>query len=269
MTGQGQAYGAITILNATATGIGCSLAVAAGATAQWSWQGTGLQWQREPDDRVARAVLDTLGGTGASAACQTAFPTQRGIKTSSSAAAALLQAAHADRSTTLTPAELVRASVQVCRRAGVTLTGAWDDQWAVVHGGCHLTDNHADDWLASLPVTPWHVAVWVPEARIDKRLLAGLDASALRQPMQRARTLAEAGRVAEAMTLNGEIFTRFYAAAGLPVSLQPARVALAAGALGAGLSGTGPAVAALFDDPADLPAVPGGTWQWTRAVPAA
>ena len=83
-----------------------------------------------------------------------------------------------------------------------------------------------------------------------------------------ALALAQAGRVAEAMTANGRAYHAAYAAAGLAVDDLPVRVALSRGALGAGLSGTGPAVAALFDRRVALPPVAGGTWRWTRTVPA-
>jgi shikimate kinase len=150
----------------------------------------------------------------------------------------------------------------------VTLTGAFDDQAAVTLGGCHLTDNRRDAVLQTLPAERWHVAVWVPDEPLPKALLHGLDTAAAAKEARAAEHLATHGRIPEAMTRNGQAFTRLYAAAGLPVDGRAAEVALAHGALGAGLSGTGPAVAALFDAPTELPAVHGGQWLWTRTVEA-
>ena len=267
--GRGTAHGAVTILNATATGIGCALAVEAGADAAWTWRSdAALTLEGAPDDRLARAVQQRLGGRGAHVAATTRFPAGRGLKTSSSAACALLRAAHAADGGRIEDRAVLRDAVAAARTAGVTLTGALDDQAAVTMGGCHLTDNRRDAVLQRLPAERWHVAVWVPDAAIPKARVAAVDAGAVAAEARAAQSLAERGHLAAALTANGRAFTRLYTAAGLPVDARPADVALAHGALGAGLSGTGPAVAALFDAPAALPAVPGGTWTWTRAVEA-
>jgi shikimate kinase len=266
--GVGTAHGAVTILNATATGIGCALAVEAGALARWSWRGEGLVLDGAPDDRLARAVQAQCGGSGAEVSSSTRFAPARGLKTSSSAAAAMLRAAHSARGDDLEDRVLLRRAVAASRDAGVTLTGAFDDQAAVTLGGCHLTDNRRDAILQTLAPGPWHVAVWIPDHPLPKTRLQGIDASAVAKDARAAEHLATHGRLAEAMTRNGQAFTRLYLAAGLPIDARAAEVALAHGALGAGLSGTGPAVAALFDEPVTLPEVAGGHWMWTRTVEA-
>ena len=199
---------------------------------------------------------------GASIRTSSQVPAARGLKTSSSAAAAMLRAAGIPES------NIEVASVEACMRAGVTLTGAFDDQVAVVRGGCHLTDNGAKRVLATLFTQPWHVAIWVPEQGIPKTEVAGIQATTIRDDILAAEDRLLADDIGSAMTLNGRAFQRLYAAAGLPVRDDPVDVALAHGALGAGLSGTGPAVAALFDDVVDLPAVEGGSWLWTRVQEA-
>lgn len=275
MSGRGHAHAAVTVLNATATGIGCALAVAGGVEATWQWLAqpdAALQVDGAPDDKLVRAVRDHVGpGRAARVRVASTYPSARGLKTSSSAAAALVQAAYADAGASVRAAELVTHAVAVSRRAGVTLTGALDDQTACVSGGCQLTDNRTGTHLATIPLPPLHVAVWVPDASIPKARVAALDtASTADEVRGLAARVAGGGveAVAHALTANGRAFHRLYAAAGLPVDDAPTRVALAAGALGAGLSGTGPAVAALFAAPAVLPPVPGGRWQWTRTVPA-
>lgn len=271
--GRGRAHGAITVLNATATGFGCSLATHAATTATWQWTGdaeshietggagTGLV------EAVAHRMAAHLGlgDAGARVNVQAPFPPSRGLKTSSSAAAALVRAAFDSAGAPGSDADVERLAVECSRDAGVTLTGAFDDQVAVTRGGCHVTDNRRLEVVASVAVEPWHVAVWVPAASIPKSRLRDLDATPLAQAADNVKTLILQGDVAKALTDNGRLFTRFYAAAGLPVSEQPALTALRAGALGAGLSGTGPAVAALFAERVPLEAVAGGTWTWSRA----
>lgn len=272
MTGRGAAYGAVTILNATATGIGCALAVRGGAEATWTPRSDAtLHLRGGPDDRLARAVAaecaDLLASSGADITVTCASPAARGLKTSSSVAAALVRAVGSASGRTLDDADVEARSVAAARRAGVTLTGAFDDQCATVRGGCHVTDNAAQRVLASPKASPWRVAIWVPQAAVPKERVRAVDVSAAAAGARQAERLARDGRLPEAMTANGRAFHAAYTAAGLPVDDRPTQVALQHGALGAGLSGTGPAVAALFDRQVALPAVPGGAWRWTEAVP--
>lgn len=271
--GRGSAFGAVTIVNATAIGIGCALAVEGGATVTWTRSlDKAITLRPAGDDTLVQAVgaemQDWLHGRGAVVEVACAAPPSRGLKTSSSVAAALVRAAARSDGRVLADADVERLAVAASRRAGITLTGAYDDQVAVVRGGCHLADNARSAIVAAIAVKPWAVALWVPEASIQKDRLRGLDLTAAVPGARHAAELAAGGDVAGAMTENGRAFHAVYARAGLPVDDRPAKVALDQGALGAGLSGTGPAVAALFDSPTDLPAVAGGAWRWTKAVRA-
>ncbi len=272
MRGEGRAHAAISILNGTATGIGCSLAVAGGVEATWDW-GKLPSFESDPacDAEVAQAVLSSLPRHLGEAAIRTrsTFPARRGLKTSSGSAAALLRAAYASLGSRLSNPELITAAVAVCRTAGVTLTGALDDQAAVVEGGCHLADSRNGTRLRSFTTPRWHVAIWVPEASIPKDSVAMVSTAAVVAGARRLVDDLGLANLPDALTANGRLFTALYRAAGLPVTQRPADVALNHGALGAGLSGTGPAVAALFDERVELPAIPGGIWHWTRAVPEA
>lgn len=269
--GVGRAYGAVTIVNATATGVGCSLAVRGGAEATWRPRDGPLALRADADGRLAEAVAttcaDLTGHRGADVTVTCAAPPARGLKSSSSVAAALVRAAADAGGRDLPDLEVAARAVAASRQAGVTLTGAYDDQCATVLGGCHVTDNRRDAILASPHADAWAVAIWVPQASLPKERLLGIDLAPVRAAADHAARLAQAGQLPQAMTANGRAYHAAYAAAGLPVDDRPTEAALAHGALGAGLSGTGPAVAALFEDPVDLPAVAGGAWRWTEAVP--
>lgn len=281
--GHGHSHGAITILNATATGIGCSLAVDLGLEAVWARRpvqagtevatgsgqaGRSFEVDGAPDDRVVRAVANLIDpACGAKVSIRCDVPPSRGLKTSSMAAGALVEACRRARGEQPQPLAVAREAVLASRDAGVTLTGAFDDQCAVTMGGCHLTDNGAQRVLASVAVQPWWVALWVPEAMITKGEAARAYTAGIRDEVAPLAELVRQGRIGEALTRNGRAFTRAYLEAGLPVSARPSEVALQAGALGAGLSGTGPAVAALFARRVALPEVAGGVWRWCRPVP--
>ncbi len=246
--------------------------------ATWIWQDeSGLTFGALPpvDDRLARAILDEVrrrradAPAGANVATSSPVAASRGLKTSSSAAAAMTRAALLALDGSLPDSwAVVDLAVDASLAAGVTLTGAFDDQVAVTVGGCHLTDNVSRRVVAELPIQHWVVAVWVPDQAIAKQDVAGIDAASIRPRIENAVAAARAGDVPLALTLNGAAFYDLYHAAGLPVTDEPARVAMAAGALGAGLSGTGPAVAALFAPGAtpSLAPVAGGTWSLTRPV---
>lgn len=267
------AHGAVTVLNATATGRGCSLAVQGGVEADWTWtDGDHLVWGVPGmDNRLASAVHRLLvrqgAPAGARATTRSSTPPARGLKTSSSAAAALVTAALRAWGQDPEPVQVIRLAVEASIAAQVTLTGALDDQAATVLGGCHLTDNAAGRILHSFLTPDWHVAVWVPDQGIPKKRVAVVDATAIAGDIHAAEARLLDGDLPGALIQNGAAFTRLYQAAGLPIPDGPTEAALEAGALGAGLSGTGPAVAALFDDPVDLSVVSGGTWHWTRTVP--
>lgn len=263
--GRGQAFGAVTVLNATATGIGCALAVAAPTRATWDPDASLFHLKPDGDRRLAETIA---AGRIATVTVECPFPPSRGLKTSSSVAAALVRALADSEGESLEADEVERRAVDASRRAGVTLTGAYDDQSAVVRGGCQLADARIDRVLASLPVQPWQVALWVPERPIPKDAVRAVDVSAIRPDVKAAETLARDGDIPGALTANGRAYHSAYAAAGLPVDDLPAKVALKAGALGAGLSGTGPAVSGLFTRRVELAPVAGGSWTWTRVVPA-
>ncbi len=273
---EASAFGAVTILNATATGIGASLATDLGITATWEWQAEpGLRFHNDTgaDDSLAQAVhqqlaarLDGVVPGGAEVSTRGGAQPARGLKTSSSAAAAMVLAGLHAANQAPSHNEVIALAIDAAVQAGVTLTGAYDDQVATVLGGCHLTLNPARRILQPLPIQPWHVAVWMPDEHIAKDLVKNLDVRPAMAGARRVVLLAQAGDLPGAMTENGRTFHRLYEAAGLPVTDEPTQVALDAGALGAGLSGTGPAVAALFEHPVDLAVVAGGTWTWQKAV---
>lgn len=271
--GHGRAHGAVTVINATATGRGCSLAVEGGVTADWAWtDGDRLSWGTPGmDSRLANAVYGVLrqhcdAPVGAEAATRSTTPPARGLKTSSAAAAALVGAGLDALDEPMDADTVAHLAVQASVAAGVTLTGAYDDQVAVIRGGCHVTDNAAGRILASIPTPDLHVAVWVPDKALPKDHFTAIDTSPIRDAIEAAETTLWRGDLPAALTQNGEAFARLYSRAGLPIKDAPARVAREHGALGAGLSGTGPAVAALFEAPTELPPVKGGRWFWTRTV---
>lgn len=268
--GRGEAHGAVSILNGT-FGIGCSLAVRGGARAAWKWSDEpGVRFSGGPDARVAEAVFrlfrPSASAVGADIECTTVMPPSRGLKTSSSAAVAMVRAVLNSFGHREPQEGVVALATAACLEAGVTLTGARDDQTAVALGGCRLVEQCSGRLLRTFDVRA-EVAIWVPDATIAKSQVPMADPQAASAAEFLARSLQRGSLgPAEVLTASGVLFTELYAGAGLPVNPRPAEIAIQNGALGAGLSGTGPAVAALFEQKGTLPDVAGGRWVWTEAV---
>ncbi|MDD1761956.1 MAG: shikimate kinase, partial [Methanothrix sp.] len=128
------------------------------------------------------------------------------------------------------------------RAVGVTITGAFDDALASILGGMVVTDNR-NMLLMKREEFNSPVMLLVPEKKIFSKD-TNVSRSRLIAPVADVvYDLAMNGDYARAMTING---LAYCAALGLPV--EPMLTALEAGALGASLSGTGPAYAAIIDE---------------------
>lgn len=135
------------------------------------------------------------------------------------------------------PVDLIRLGVKCAREAKVTVTGSFDDACGCGLGGLVMTDNREDEIVARSDIDPYDVVISVPAFKIRKGTL----------PVDRLRAAAEEMRPIidmamadpfRAMTLNGAIISRVQ-----DVDNSVAERAMSMGALGAGLSGSGPAVA--------------------------
>ena len=135
--------------------------------------------------------------------------------------------------------------VDAAMEAGVTITGAFDDASASYFGGLVITDNRERKILKRIGIEEHYpVLIYVPpkkaytaKSNVEKMKLIANEVKALHK-------MAYLGDYWSAMTLNGIVYSTI-----LGYDAEIAIEALAAGALAAGLSGTGPAVAAV---------VPGG-----------
>jgi shikimate kinase len=172
------------------------------------------------------------------------IPTAVGLKSSSAAANAVALATASALDREPDDEVLVEIGIEASLECGVSLTGAYDDSFASWHGGAVLTDNDRRkvEKVLNIPENI-RIIILVPPR---KTLTGSLDRRRF-APVKRISELAygEAinGHVWDAMTLNGLAFS-----AVLGEDPRPALSALEAGALGAGLSGKGPAVVAAVEE---------------------
>jgi len=139
---------------------------------------------------------------------------------------------------------VVRLGVEGALDAEVTITGAFDDACASYFGGVVITDNMKQRIIRRFELieTP-SVLFYVPST---KTYTASSDVErikALAPVVKIAYKEALKGKHWAALTLNGLIYS-----SALGYDSTPAVDALTAGALAAGLSGTGPAVTAIVQE---------------------
>jgi shikimate kinase len=253
-------HGAITVINAIPCGIGAAVGIDLRTHARFVPGGRerSVSIANDPneDTKMARiCVMNTFKHfraaepEGWSLAVDSEIPISRGLKSSSSACNAIVSAVAGriaeDRGTagfgTGKDAQLdmIKLGVKCAIEANVTVTGAFDDACACHLGGFVITDNEKMSLIRHTAAEKNDVILLVPEKKIRK---PGLDRErfyALSGKMEKVVKTAERDWHA-ALTLNGELIA---AAVGIDDSI--AKEAMRMGALAAGVSGTGPAIAAV------------------------
>lgn len=242
--------GAATIVNAIATGKGAAFGITLQTDVtvdlERGDEGISLDGPREGAGLVSGCVSRIALNAGVASVSgrvvvRSDIPVSRGLKSSSAASNAVVLATARAFGVEMTDHELVLAGVEESLRAGVTITGAYDDACACFLGGVALTDNGAFKLLKRDTMDPdLVVLIHVPEGRTTKASLKGIDFSPIRNQVEWAFELAERGQYLRALEANSKAYARL-----LPWDESVASAASSAGALAAGMSGTGPATVAV------------------------
>ena len=200
------------------------------------------------EDTLSRFDLDFGGVVKTSSE----IPQASGLKSSSAAANATVLATLAAIGESLSREDAVRIGVGSAVKAGVTITGAFDDAAASCLGGVVVTNNRSCEILRREEVES-EAVVYIPRVRAFSRDANVLRARLIAPLVEDANRSAEAGDYWHAMTLNGLLYC-----AALDFSPAPILDALEAGAVSASLSGTGPSYVAITDGDATKAVV--GVW---------
>jgi shikimate kinase len=250
MKGQATCHGAGTIVNAIATGEGAAfgLALRATATVDVRPEAFGIHARVAADVNpllavsAARRILHRRDRkVGLEISIVSEIPISRGLKSSSAVANAVVRATSRALGLDPEPQEILQASVDAAIDAGVTITGAFDDACASLYGGVCITDNR-DRRLLALDRFPSELVavLYIPRRMIRKSDLQGTDFAGIRSKVEAAFQLALRGDYFRALEANSEAYSPV-----LGIDESPAQRARAAGALAAGITGTGPAILAL------------------------
>lgn len=174
------------------------------------------------------------------------IPAAVGLKSSSAVSVATTKAIFElfSRGKKLEVSSILKSSCLASKHSGASLTGAFDDASASLLGGLVFTDNLKLRIIRHARVPKQlgtTVALLLP--LYEKKLTSSIDRSIYfkyRGESLRAFDLALKGEIAQAMLLNSIVQS-----AVLGYSMKPVTSALAEGASAAGITGKGPAVAAL------------------------
>lgn len=250
MRGKGVAYGAATIVNAMPSGYGAALGVELKTAAEVELvDGPEIEVEIKSDAKESGALaaeafkitLESFGiKKGGRIETESEIPIAVGMKSSSAAANAVILATLDALGKRIGDLDVIKMGVEASVRAGVTLTGAFDDACASYLGGLHVTDNYGRRILKSLGVGQLSAVFLVPEG---KRYSGEVDAQSIKayaRPTLLALDDALNGRHWQAMLLNGMVMARAFGADPMPMLL-----AMKNGAISAGFCGKGPAVCAI------------------------
>lgn len=248
-------HGAATVVNAIATGFGAAFGVdlwtkaIVDLTDDPGKLEVSILGAPEEDTALAeqcfKLVLQRLNISncfGAEIRTESNIPIACGLKSSSAAANAVVLAtlgALARRD--LDSLEIVKLGVSAARRAGVTVTGAFDDACASYFGGIVVTDNTQLKIVKRFSFDqPYTVLIHVPSRKYYTKDVDVARTRILSPQIKLAFKEATAGRYWSAMVLNGLLYSSI-----LGYDPSIALDALASGAVSAGLSGKGPSVTAV------------------------
>lgn len=253
MIGQGRSHGAITIINAMPCGIGATLGVALTTKAVIDPSGDRkyVRIANDPSENTEMAricVSETYKAIGRTEPegwvlnVTSEIPISRGLKSSSSACNAIISAVLDCERESMHPLNRIRLGVECARKANVTVTGSFDDACGCEAGGFIITDNRTDTVLDHQDIGDYDVVIHVPREKIRKTDVPLEKLKGISSEMEKLVEIAK-NNPFTAMTENGRLIA---SVSGIDNTL--AEFAMENGALAAGVSGSGPAIAIILEE---------------------
>jgi shikimate kinase len=190
---------------------------------------------------LKRYKLDSV--YGAEITTESDIPISRGLKSSSAASNAVTLAAYSALKKEFSDMDIINIGIEASIKAGVTITGAYDDACATYFGDVVVTDNLERRIMAQYSIdTDYDVIIYVPATKIRKKDVPVEQLQQIKTELEKAHDMALIGDFLKAIQLNGRAYGR---AMGLDTGI--ADRAIDAGAVTAGISGTGPATVILTE----------------------
>ena len=246
MTGTGISYGAISVLNAIPCGIGSTIGVDLRTEAIFEpADSTVIDLIGRPGmdttlvETCVKRTLEAIGEKPISyhLAVRTDIPPSKGLKSSSSVCNAVICSVLDHFRVPMGNQDIIRLGVECAKECKVTITGAFDDACGCHLGGLVITNNTECSLLRRESV-PWYDVVIVnPDKEIPKSRVNVSKYHELRAEYEHLahEIINDPFKV---LTENGR-----YVASIIGMDDSVCREALEMGAVAAGVTGTGPAIA--------------------------
>ena len=252
MLGKGISFGAITVINAMPCGIGSTIGITLRTTAVFNPTGqtkdVGIVNDPSENKNMARiCVSETYKRMnieepeGWLLNIFSDIPISRGLKSSSSACNAIVSSVMTAERFDMNVIDRIKLGVDCARKAGVTVTGSFDDACGCELGGFVMTDNIDDEIIFHDDIGEFDVLLYAPKQKIRKTNLPLDNLKKISPEMEKIILDARTDPFA-ALTKNGKLIA---SASGIDDTV--ADIAMENGALGAGVSGSGPAIAIVLE----------------------
>src|SRR5574338_113646 len=240
--------GAISIVNAIATWKGATLGIASKVEAVISVSdGKGIKLELDNQNVSSRLVNKVvefavpkkdLEKHKIEISLISQIPTGYGLKSSSAISSVVSLACHKLFKSNYTDTQVLSAGIDASLATKVSMTGAYDDACACYFGGTLVTDNKARKIVKS-EETPTNLCaiIFVPKSRQRGNIK---QLKTLESVFERAWNFAKSGDYWNAMILNG-----YATSAVLGSDPKIISTLIENGAVGASVSGNGPAIAAV------------------------
>ncbi len=248
--------GSATVINAIATGCGSAFGIGRYVTAEAELKSSKIKCKSDKDvdttlmELCVQKVLEKFDiDTGVSVKTYSDLPVASGLSSSSATSNAVTMATILAISKEffldykMDEFEVLNMAIDASLEAGVTITGAFDDASASFFGGLTITDNMKRKILKSQDMEKQNILIYMPD---KKSITAQSDVGRMKllaPYVKLAFDEALNGDIFKALTLNGLLYC-----AALEFNPNIALDALSAGAIAAGLSGTGPSFVAITND---------------------
>jgi len=248
-------HGAITVINAIPCGIGATVGIDLRTMSEFKVSGSkrSVRIVNDPDEDTTMACIcvkntfryfDEEEPEGWSLTVDSQIPVSRGLKSSSSACNSIISSVAEWISKEYGKGfegcdgtiEMIRLGVRCAKEANVTVTGSFDDACGCHLGGLVITDNRNDEIIMRKDIDEKDIILLVPDMKIRK---PSIDRSRFHAFASLSLENAELAKKdwCAALTKNGSLVAK---AVGIDDGI--AEIAMAMGALAAGISGTGPAL---------------------------
>lgn len=261
MKGKGSVFGAVSIVNAIAGGKGVTASTKLGTESIVELENRPGPWSVFVNDKAleSKLAVETIrlslktagkepGEYSGEVRTTSLLPMGVGLKTSSSASCAIslgVFAALGQRA--FDPQKIMTCSIEASLASGASVTGAMDDAASCLLGGINMADNLGRKIERSkLFDRQLKILVKVPTGKSKRAAVDVVQVRKLGKVADVLYKMSMDGDPWRAMTLNGTLYSGIYG-----YDSKDALLAVEHGALGASMSGTGPATAAVFDPKGD------------------